>query len=172
MAGFAPCGRGSLAPRRGPCIGLAIREFGFPRGSLVLLSGGHLMRASSQRWPPLNKTPSLLRGRLPDSQVFAESEAPRNCQYNPLIIKHIHNFELCSYGLCMAKRVLKMAIRCLLFDRWMSTMQLQSSVCQRIGNTVSFFCQHRLLADLGPEYVILVQTCHLSVEVSSIKSNF
>ena len=74
MAGFAPCGRGSLAPRRGPCIGLAIREFGFPRGSLVLLSGGHLMRASSQRWPPLNKTPSLLRGRLPDSQVFAESE--------------------------------------------------------------------------------------------------
>lgn len=32
------------------------------------------MRASSQRWPPLNKTPSLLRGRLPDSQVFAESE--------------------------------------------------------------------------------------------------
>ena len=32
------------------------------------------MRASSQRRPPLNKTPSLLRGRLPDSQVFAESE--------------------------------------------------------------------------------------------------
>ena len=58
--------------------------------------------------------------------------------------KHIHKFELCSYGLCMAKRVLKMAIRCLLFDRWMSTMQLQSSVCQRIGNTVSFFCQHSM----------------------------
>ena len=74
----------------------------------------------------------------------AEREAPRNCLYNPLIIKHIHNFELCSYGLCMAKRVLKMAIRCLLFDRWMSTMQLQSSVCQRIGNTVSFFCQHSM----------------------------
>ena len=44
----------------------------------------------------------------------------------------------------MAKRVLKMAIRCLLFDRWMSTMHLQSSVCQRIGNTVSFFCQHSM----------------------------
>ena len=42
------------------------------------------------------------------------------------------------------ERVLKMAIRCLLFDRWMSTMQLQSSVCQRIGNTVSFFCQHSM----------------------------
>ena len=77
-------------------------------------------------------------------KLFAEREAPRNCPYNPLIIKHIHNFELCSYGLCMAKRVLKMAIRCLLFDRRMSTMQLQSSVCQRIGNTVSFFCQHSM----------------------------
>ena len=44
----------------------------------------------------------------------------------------------------MAKRVLKMAIRCLPFDRSMSTMQLQSSVCQRIGNTVSFFCQHSM----------------------------
>lgn len=76
--------------------------------------------------------------------LFAEREAPRNCPYNPLIIKHIHNFELCSYGLCMAKRVLKMAIRCLPFDRSMSTMQLQSSVCQRIGNTVSFFCQHSM----------------------------
>ena len=76
--------------------------------------------------------------------LLAEREAPRNCPYNPLIIKYLHNFELCSYGLCMAKRVLKMAIRCLLFDRWMSTMQLQSSVCQRIGNTVSFFCQHSM----------------------------
>ena len=76
--------------------------------------------------------------------LSAEREAPRNCPYNPLIIKHIHNFELCSYGLCMAKLVLKMAIRCLPFDRWMSTMQLQSSVCQRIGNTVSFFCQHSM----------------------------
>ena len=47
-------------------------------------------------------------------------------------------------GPCMAKRVLKMAIRCLLFDRSMSTMQLQSSVCQRIGNTVSFFCLHSM----------------------------
>ena len=75
---------------------------------------------------------------------FAEREAPRNCPYNPLIVKHLHNFELCSYGLCMAKRVLKMAIRCLPFDRSMSTMQLQSSVCQRIGNTVSFFCQHSM----------------------------
>ena len=45
-----------------------------PLPGVVLLSGGCLMRASSQRWPPLNKTPSLLRGRLPDSQVFAESE--------------------------------------------------------------------------------------------------
>ena len=26
----------------------------------------------------------------------------------------------------------------------MSTMQLQSSVCQRIGNTASFFCQHSM----------------------------
>ena len=75
---------------------------------------------------------------------LAEREAPRNCPYNPLNIKDLHNYELCSYGLCMAKRVLKMAIRCLLFDRWMSTMHLQSFVCQRIDNTASFFCLHSL----------------------------
>ena len=46
--------------------------------------------------------------------LLAEREAPRNCPYNPLNIKHLHNYELCSYGLCMAKRILKMAIRCLL----------------------------------------------------------
>ena len=89
--------------------------------------------------------------------LFAEREAPRNCPYNPLIIKHIHNFELCSYGLCMAKRVLKMAIRCLPFDRWMSTMQLQSSVCQRIGNTVSFFCQHSMHIFIKKGRSVLIQ---------------
>ena len=77
-------------------------------------------------------------------KLFAEREAPRSRPYNALIIRYLHNYELCSYGLCMAKRVLKMAIRCLLFDRSMSTMQLLSSVCQRIGNTVSFFCQHSM----------------------------
>ena len=56
---------------------------------------------------------------------FAEREAPRDCPYNPLIIKYLHNYKLCSYGLCMAKRVLKTAIRCLIFDRWMSTAQWQ-----------------------------------------------
>ena len=40
------------------------------------------------------------------------------------------------------------------------------------GYIMAIVHQQRLLADLGPEYVILVQTCHLSVEVSSIKSNF
>lgn len=75
----------------------------------------------------------------------ATSIPPRRSRpYNALIIRYLHNSELCSYGLCMAKRVLKMAIRCLLFDRSMSTMQLLSSVCQRIGNTVSFFCQHSM----------------------------
>ena len=33
---------------------------------------------------------------------FAEREALRNLPYNLLIIKHLHKYELCSYGLCMA----------------------------------------------------------------------
>ena len=65
----------------------------------------------------------------------------------------------------MAKCVLKMAIRCLLFDRRFLGGKAG-------GYIMAIVRQHRLLADLGPEYVILVQTCHLSVEVSSIKSNF
>ena len=89
--------------------------------------------------------------------LSAEREAPRNCPYNPLNIKHLHNYELCSYGLCMAKRVLQMAIRCLLFDRWMSTMQLQSSVCQRIGNTASFFCQHSMHIFIKKGRSVLIQ---------------
>ena len=95
---------------------------------------------------------------------FAEREAPRNFPYNLLIIKHLHKYELCSYGLCMAKRVLKMAIRYLLFDRSMSTMQLLSSVCQRIGNTASFFCQHSMhifikIGRSGPDVAKMTTFC-------------
>ena len=67
-------------------------------------------------------------------------------------------------GPCMAKRVLKMAIRCLPFDRSMSTMQLQSSVCQRIGNTASFFCQHSMhifikIGRSGPDVAKMTTFC-------------
>ena len=42
----------------------------------------------------------------------------------------------------MAKRVHKMAIRCLLFDYYMSTPSRQVVVCQRFGEALSIICLH------------------------------
>lgn len=57
-------------------------------------------------------------------------------------IKHLQNFELCSYGFCMSKRVMEMTIRCLQFFHCMPTMQLQSAVCQLFGNLLADFRKH------------------------------
>ena len=46
----------------------------------------------------------------------------------------------------MAKRVLKMAIRCLVFDRRFLGGKAG-------GYIMAIVRQHRLLADLGPEYI-------------------
>ena len=50
-------------------------------------------------------------------------------------------------------------IRCLLFDRSMSTMQLQSSVCQRIGNSPISTWRYGRTAASGSPFTVRRRRC-------------
>ena len=82
------------------------------------------------------------------------------------VIRVVHPFR--CYHVIFARDNCRMVV----YGYKPDTLVAVATLWLHYGYIMAIVHQQRLLADLGPEYVILVQTCHLSVEVSSIKSNF